>query len=111
MNPERVYHVVLTVVSREYIGSYDHGVMACRLSASRPGSVNVKISLSRSQYVLSQAAAVSSDGDNLHSVSLSGNSGQTSGGAITFWSEARVGHSKGVLFCDECIGYIVPSSY
>jgi hypothetical protein len=68
--------------------------MGVRLTADKPGQISVKVSLSRAQSVLSQTAAVSKNAGGLHSVSLSANSGQTSG-AITFWSEARIGHSGG----------------
>ena len=80
--------------SREFLGSYDHGVLAFRLSADKPGSINVKVSLSRAQSVLAQTASVNSSSSNLHSVVLNANSGQASG-AITFWSEARVANTKG----------------
>jgi hypothetical protein len=80
--------------SREYVASYPHGVLALRLSASEKGKLNVKVSLSRSQWVLSQTASVSRSGGSGHSVALSANSGQSSG-AITFWSEARIVNSGG----------------
>jgi hypothetical protein len=72
--------------SREYIASHPAGVMAMRLSVSQAGKLNVKISLSRAQYVLLQNSAVN---NNSGTVTLRANSGQSSG-AITFTSEARV---------------------
>ncbi len=80
--------------SREYIASYPHGVFAVRLSANQTGKVDVKVSLSRSQSVLSQTAHAEEGEAGGHSVLLSANSGQTSG-AITFWSDARVANSGG----------------
>jgi len=91
---ERAGRLTGVTCSREYIGSYEHGILAFRLTANQTGKLSVKVSLSRSQWVLSQTASVSSGGEGLHSLALSGNSGQD-GGAITFWSEARVGHAKG----------------
>jgi len=85
--------------SREYIGSYEHGVLAFRLTASQPGKLSVKVSLSRSQWVLSQTASLGSSGSGVHSLTLNGNSGQDSG-AITFWSEARVAHTSGGSLLD-----------
>jgi hypothetical protein len=79
--------------SREYVASYPHGVLAFRLSAGQKGKLNAKVSLSRSQWVLSQTAKVSGGGG--HSVALSANSGQSSG-AISFLSEARVVNSGGM---------------
>jgi hypothetical protein len=87
--------------SREYVASYPHGVLAIRLSADAPGKLNVKLSLSRSKWVLSQTAKTDS-GAGGHKVALSANSGQTSG-AITFWSEARVVNSGGMyIFQKDC---------
>lgn len=80
--------------SREFVPSYPHGVIAIRLSASQSGKVNVKVSLSRSQSVLSQTASTGQGTGGSHSVSLNGNSGQSSG-AISFWSEARIVNSGG----------------
>lgn len=81
--------------TREYVASYPHGVLAFRLSASKAGSLNVKLSLNRTQWVLAQGAAV---GDNaksgVHALTLSANSGQATG-ALTFGSEARIVHSGG----------------
>lgn len=81
--------------TREYVASYPHGVLAFRLSASKAGSLNVKLSLNRTQWVLAQGAAV---GDNaksgVHALTLSANSGQATG-ALTFGSEARIIHSGG----------------
>lgn len=79
--------------SREYVVSYPHGVFAVRLTADAPGKLNVKLSLSRSKWVLSQTAKTD-NGKSGHKVALSANSGQSSG-AITFWSEARVVNSGG----------------
>jgi len=79
--------------SREYIASYPHGVLAFRFSASQSGKLNAKVSLSRSQWVLSQTASVNK-GAGGHTIGLHGNSGQSSG-AITFWSEARIVNSGG----------------
>ncbi|KAH6611775.1 glycoside hydrolase family 95 protein [Chaetomium sp. MPI-SDFR-AT-0129] len=85
-----------TDYSREYVASYPHGVLALRLSASEQGKLNVKLSLSRAQSVLSQSASVE-NGTGV--ISLSGNSGQSSD-AITFWSEARVVNSGGTASSD-----------
>ncbi|KAK4233330.1 glycoside hydrolase [Achaetomium macrosporum] len=79
--------------SREYVASYPHGVLAFRLSASGQGKLNVKLSLSRAQWILSQTARTGS-GASAHTVALSANSGQSSE-AITFWSEARILNSGG----------------
>jgi hypothetical protein len=79
------------VDSREYVASHPAGVMAMRLSASQAGKLDVKISLSRSQFVLAQSAAVNSGSS---SVTLRANSGQASG-AITFTSEARILNTGG----------------
>lgn len=81
--------------SREYVPSYPHGVLAVRLGASQSGKINVKVSLSRSQSVLSQTASTGQGNGGSHSVVLNGNSGQSSG-AITFWSEARILNSGGM---------------
>ncbi|KAK4038454.1 glycoside hydrolase [Parachaetomium inaequale] len=87
-----------TNYSREYVASYPHGVLAFRLSANTPGKLNVKLSLSRTQWVLSQTASVGSNTGS-HTVALSANSGQSSG-AITFWSEARIVNSGGTATSD-----------
>ncbi|KAK3296184.1 glycoside hydrolase family 95 protein [Chaetomium fimeti] len=79
--------------SREYVASYPHGVLAVRLTADAPGKLDVKLSLSREKWVLSQTADTGS-GESGHKVTLSANSGQSSN-AITFWSEARVVNSGG----------------
>ncbi|EAQ89042.1 hypothetical protein CHGG_05661 [Chaetomium globosum CBS 148.51] len=81
-----------TNYSREYVASYPHGVLAIRLTASAPGKLNAKISLSRSKWVTSQTAKTDS-GTGGHKVTLSGNSGSD---ALAFWSEARVVNSGGV---------------
>lgn len=81
--------------SREFVPSYPHGVLAMRLSASQSGKVNVKVSLSRSQSVLSQSASTGKGTNGSHSVVLNGNSGQSSD-AIGFWSEARIVNTGGV---------------
>lgn len=75
------------------MASYPHGILAVRFSASQLGKLSVTLSLSRSQWVLSQTASVN-NGAGGHSVSLSANSGQSSG-AISFWSEARIVSSGG----------------
>ncbi|KAH8890711.1 hypothetical protein GQ53DRAFT_824434 [Thozetella sp. PMI_491] len=86
--------------SREYVASYPHGVLAFRLSATDAGKLDVKISLSRSQWVLSQVASVGrEDGASGHAVKLNANSGQSTG-AITFWAEARVVNSNGTALSD-----------
>ncbi|KAI1169540.1 Six-hairpin glycosidase-like protein [Nemania sp. FL0916] len=77
--------------TREYVASYPHGVLAIRLTASQDGALNATVSLSRSQFMTSQTAS-SSGGVN--SVSLKGNSGQTTD-PITFSSEARVVNTDG----------------
>ncbi|KAK4149347.1 Six-hairpin glycosidase-like protein [Chaetomidium leptoderma] len=82
-----------TNYSREYIASYPHGVLGLRLGANGSGKLNVKLSLSRSQWVLSQAARVDK-GTGGHAISLAANSGQSSN-ALAFWSEARVVNSGG----------------
>ncbi|KAI1203239.1 Six-hairpin glycosidase-like protein [Nemania serpens] len=79
--------------TREYVASQPHGVLAIRLTASQAGSLNAKVSLSRSQYVTSQTASSS---NGVYSVSLKGNSGQSSG-AIAFSSEARIVNSGGSI--------------
>ncbi|KAK3201171.1 hypothetical protein GRF29_213g1259827 [Pseudopithomyces chartarum] len=85
--------------SREYVPSYPHGVLAVRLGASQSGKINVKVSLSRSQSVLSQTASTGQGNGGSHPVVLNGNSGQSSG-AITFWSEARIVNSGGKASSD-----------
>jgi len=75
--------------SREYVASYPHGVLAFRFSTGTPGKLNVKLSLSRERSVVSQTASAASSGSSAYAMSLSANSGQSSG-AINFWSEARV---------------------
>ena len=77
--------------SREYVASHPAGVLATRLSADQPGKLNVKISLSRSKWVLAQNSAVNTGSS---SVTLRANSGQ-SDGAITFTSEARILNTDG----------------
>ncbi|KAK3386489.1 glycoside hydrolase family 95 protein [Podospora didyma] len=85
--------------SREYVASYPHGVLAFRFTSSTPGKLNLKLSLSRAKWVLSQAASISRDNSAGHAVSLSANSGQSSD-AINFWSEARVVNSGGSATSD-----------
>jgi len=80
--------------SREYVASYPHGVLAFRFSASTPGKLAVKLSLSRDRSVTAQTASAARGGSDSSVVSLNANSGQSSG-AINFWSEARVVNSGG----------------
>ncbi|KAK7997170.1 hypothetical protein PG989_005210 [Apiospora arundinis] len=82
--------------TREYVGSYPHGVIAMRMSASQAGQLNVKVAMSRGQRTLSQTASTS---NGVNSVKLSGNSGQSSG-AITFSSEARIVNNGGSVSSD-----------
>jgi hypothetical protein len=82
-------HVLIPYISREYIASYPAGVLAARLSSSQAKKLNVKVSLSRSKWILDQHSNISSSIVGTNSVILKGNSGQSSG-AITFSSEARV---------------------
>ncbi|KAH7304241.1 Six-hairpin glycosidase-like protein [Stachybotrys elegans] len=82
--------------TREYVGSYPHGVIAMRMSSSQAGQLNVRVSLSRSQYTTSQTASTS---NGVNSVKLNGNSGQSSN-AITFSSEARVVNTGGSVTTD-----------
>ncbi|KAK1753325.1 Six-hairpin glycosidase-like protein [Echria macrotheca] len=85
--------------TREYLASYPHGVLAFRLSSSDTGKLNVKLSLSRAQWVLSQEASINQSNSTGHSFSLSANSGQNTD-AITFWSEARAINSGGTVTSD-----------
>ncbi|KAK8060325.1 hypothetical protein PG996_010255 [Apiospora saccharicola] len=82
--------------TREYVGSYPHGVIAMRMNASQAGKLNVKVAMSRGQHTASQTASTSKDAS---SVRLSGNSGQSSG-AITFSSEARIVNTGGSVSSD-----------
>ncbi|KAK8118835.1 alpha-L-fucosidase 2 precursor [Apiospora kogelbergensis] len=82
--------------TREYIGSYPHGVIAMRMNAGQAGQLNVKVAMSRSQRTVSQTASTS---NGVNSVKLSGNSGQSSG-AITFSSEARIVNTGGSVSSD-----------
>jgi len=79
------------VDSREYVASHPAGVLATRLSTDQPGKLNVKISLSRGQWVLAQSSAINTSSS---SIALRANSGQ-SNGAITFTSEARILNTGG----------------
>ena len=81
--------------SREYLASYPHGVIAFRLSANVTGKLDVKLSLSRAKWVLSQAASISRNNSAGHVVSLSAYSGQDQD-AISFWSETRIVNSGGM---------------
>lgn len=63
-----------------------------RMNASQAGKLNVKVTMSRGQHTTSQTASTSND---VTSVRLSGNSGQSSG-AITFSSEARIVNTGGM---------------
>ncbi|SPO01616.1 uncharacterized protein DNG_04290 [Cephalotrichum gorgonifer] len=86
--------------TREYVTSYPHGVFSVRLSASQPGKLDVKVTLSRDRWVLSQTAGVNTDyvtGGNY--IALKASSGQESD-AITFWSEARFVNSGGSISSD-----------
>ncbi|PVH98366.1 glycoside hydrolase family 95 protein [Periconia macrospinosa] len=82
--------------TREYVGSFPHGVIAIRYTASKPSQLNVKVSLSRSKQITSQTASTS---NGVNSVKLNGNSGQSSD-AITFSSEARVVNDGGNVSSD-----------
>jgi hypothetical protein len=73
------------------VASHPAGVLATRLSADQPGKLDVKISLSRGQWVLAQSSAVNIGSS---SVTLRANSGQ-SNGAITFTAEARILNTGG----------------
>ncbi|KAI1842583.1 hypothetical protein JX265_012575 [Neoarthrinium moseri] len=77
--------------TREYVASYPHGVLAMRFKAQTAGKLDVTLSMSRSQYTLSNTASSSS---GIYEVHLSGNSGQSSG-AIAFSSTARIVTSSG----------------
>lgn len=80
---------------REFLGSYPDGVMAIRISASQSGKLNVKCSLSRTNWVTDQFSAISNSIVGSNTIILKANSGQSSG-AITFTSEARVVNNGGV---------------
>jgi hypothetical protein len=86
--------VLIPNISGEYIASYPAGVLAVRLSSSQAKKLNVKVSLSRSKWVLDQHSNSSSSIVGANSIILKGNSGQLSG-AITFSSEARVVNHDG----------------
>ncbi|KFY52790.1 hypothetical protein V496_08174 [Pseudogymnoascus sp. VKM F-4515 (FW-2607)] len=85
--------------TREYIASYPHGILAIRLTSSKPHQLNVTVGLDRSKYSLYQYSNISSSIVGSNSITLKGDSGQTSG-AITFTSEARVINTKGTVTSD-----------
>lgn len=79
-----------TKYTREAIASFPHGILAFRLSASTPGSINFNMSLTRTQKVTS-VSVKSND-----SVVLSGTG--TVDDTISFISEARVVTEGGTQF-------------
>lgn len=66
---------------REYVASYPAGVLAFRMTSSRAGKLNAKISLIRSRNVTSNSASTSG---GVNAVTLKSN------GGIGFTAEARV---------------------
>jgi hypothetical protein len=87
-------HVLMQSHSREFVASHPAGVLAFRLSASQSGRVNVRVSLSRTQWVQEQRSAISNNIVGTNTVILRGNSGQASN-PIAFTSEARVVNNGG----------------
>ncbi|KAF3928346.1 hypothetical protein AA313_de0210424 [Arthrobotrys entomopaga] len=79
--------------TRELIGSYPYGVLAYRLAGATSGSLsNIKINLSRTNYVSSNTASVSNGVGRIVLKAASGNSN-----AISFTAEARVILSGGSM--------------
>lgn len=73
-----------TPYRREIIANYPTGVLAMRLQAGQQGQLNVNISLSRSQDVISNSASTSG---GVNSIVMKGNSG---GNNPYFAAEAQV---------------------
>ncbi|EAW14993.1 glycoside hydrolase family 95 protein [Aspergillus clavatus NRRL 1] len=72
--------------SREYVASHPDGILAVRLRASTPGSLNVACSLERSRYVKSNTANVRKSWGTL---TLKANTGQAND-PISFVAEAQI---------------------
>ncbi|GLA61480.1 hypothetical protein AtubIFM55763_005959 [Aspergillus tubingensis] len=71
---------------REYVASYPDGVVAVRLSSSKPGSLNMASSLARDRYVVSNNATVSDDDGVLTLRAYSNNVSNP----IRFTTEAKI---------------------
>ena len=78
---------------RELIANYPTGVLGMRLQANQPGQLNAKISLSRSQNVISNTASTNG---GVNSIVLMGNSNGTD---PYFVAEAQVITTGGKSKC------------